>query len=92
MEFNGDLPIDGLASRLLTLPHVELNPRTEQITNLFETAYVHPWVAASHIRWFVSDWGVKRVLRFMTGTSGGCNQWVGSLPPSRLGRAYVFLK
>lgn len=27
----------------------------------------------------------------MTGTSEGCNQWVGGLPPSRLGRAYVFL-
>lgn len=23
------------------------------ITNLFETTHVHPWVAASHLRWFV---------------------------------------
>ncbi|KAM0756380.1 hypothetical protein T439DRAFT_308852 [Meredithblackwellia eburnea MCA 4105] len=61
------------------------------ITNLFETAYVHPWMAASHIRWFISDFVIKRVLWFLTGTQAGCNQWVGELPPERLGRAYVFL-
>jgi dimethylaniline monooxygenase (N-oxide forming) len=61
------------------------------ITNLFETAYVHPWVAASHLRWFVSDFVVKRVLWFLTGTMAGCNQWAGELPPERQGRAYVFL-
>ncbi|GAA5848275.1 hypothetical protein JCM8547_004466 [Rhodosporidiobolus lusitaniae] len=61
------------------------------ITNLFESTYVHPWVAASHLRWFVSDFVIKRVLWFLTGTSAGCNQWVGELPPERLGRAYVFL-
>ncbi|TNY23645.1 dimethylaniline monooxygenase [Rhodotorula diobovata] len=61
------------------------------ITNLFESAYVHPWVAASHLRWFVSDFVIKRVLWFLTGTSAGCAQWVGELPPERLGRAYVFL-
>lgn len=75
---------------------------------------VHPWVAASHLRWFVSDFVIKRVLWFLTGTSAGCvlfpsspplsllcsscplrprrcAQWVGELPPERLGRAYVFL-
>ncbi|BGP22714.1 hypothetical protein JCM10295v2_001605 [Rhodotorula toruloides] len=61
------------------------------ITNLFESAYVHPWIAASHLRWFVSDFVIKRVLWALTGTSAGCNQWVGELPPERLGRAYVFL-
>ncbi|KAG9004845.1 hypothetical protein FRB94_002012 [Tulasnella sp. JGI-2019a] len=61
------------------------------ITNLFETAYVHPWVAQSHLRWFVSDFVVKRVLWLLTGTMAGCNQWVGELPEARLGRAYVFL-
>lgn len=61
------------------------------ITNLFETAYVHPWVAASHLRWFVSDYVVKRVLWVLTGTMAGCNQWAGELPPDRQGRAYVFL-
>ncbi|KAL7009471.1 hypothetical protein EMMF5_001102 [Cystobasidiomycetes sp. EMM_F5] len=61
------------------------------ITNLFETAYVHRWVKRSHLRWFVSDFVIKRVLWFMTGTQAGCNQWVGELPPERLGRAYVFL-
>ncbi|KAN0063764.1 hypothetical protein ACQY0O_003814 [Thecaphora frezii] len=61
------------------------------ITNLFETAYVHPWVAASHLRWFVSDFVIKRVLWFLTGTQAGCNQWVGELEPERLGRAYTFL-
>lgn len=34
---------------------------------------------------------IKRVLWALTGTSAGCNQWVGELPPERLGRAYVFL-
>ena len=61
------------------------------ITNLFETAYVHPWVAASHLRWFVSDFVIKRVLWVLTGTQAGCNQWAGELPPERQGRAYVFL-
>lgn len=45
------------------------------ITNLFETAYVHPWVKRTHLRWFVSDFVIKRVLWFMTGTQAGCNQW-----------------
>ncbi|KAH8102934.1 FAD/NAD(P)-binding domain-containing protein [Cristinia sonorae] len=61
------------------------------ITNFAETAYVHPWVAASHIRWFVSDFVIKRVLWLLTGTQAGCDQWVGELEPDRLGRAYVFL-
>jgi len=61
------------------------------ITNLFETAYVHPWLAHSHFRWFMSDFVVKRVLWLVTGTAAGCNQWAGELPPERLGRAYVFL-
>lgn len=45
------------------------------ITSLFETSYVHPWVKRSHLRWFVSDFGIKKVLWFMTGTKAGCNQW-----------------
>ncbi|SPO48109.1 related to flavin-containing monooxygenase [Moesziomyces antarcticus] len=61
------------------------------ITNLFETAYVHPWVAASHLRWFISDFVIKRLLWVLTGTQAGCNQWVGELEPHRLGRAYTFL-
>lgn len=61
------------------------------ITNLFETTYVHPWVSKSHLRWFVSDTIIKRVLWVLTGTQAGCNQWVGELPEDRLGRAYVFL-
>ncbi|KIY66071.1 FAD/NAD-P-binding domain-containing protein [Cylindrobasidium torrendii FP15055 ss-10] len=66
-------------------------PIDSLITNLAETAYVHPWVAASHIRWFVSDFVIKRLLWVLTGTQAGCNQWVGELEPERLGRAYVFL-
>lgn len=61
------------------------------ITNLFETAYVHPWVAAAHLRWFLSDFVIKRLLWCLTGTQAGCNQWVGELEPHRLGRAYTFL-
>lgn len=61
------------------------------ITNLFETTYVHPWVSQSHLRWFVSDFVIKRVLWVLTGTQAGCNQWAGELPPERQGRAYVFL-
>ena len=61
------------------------------ITNLFETAYVHHTVAKSRLRWFVSDAVLKRVIWFLTGTSAGCNQYVGELPVDRLGRAYVFL-
>ncbi|TFK45983.1 FAD/NAD(P)-binding domain-containing protein [Heliocybe sulcata] len=66
-------------------------PIDSLITNLGETAYVHPWVAKSHIRWFISDFVIKRVLWVLTGTQAGCNQWVGELEPQRLGRAYVFL-
>jgi dimethylaniline monooxygenase (N-oxide forming) len=61
------------------------------ITNLFETAYVHHAVARSRMRWFVSDSVIKRVMWFLTGTQGGCNQHIGQLPNDRLGRAYVFL-
>ncbi|KAK1220425.1 hypothetical protein PQX77_016806 [Marasmius sp. AFHP31] len=77
---------------------LKFRPRTKSgvpidclITNLAETAYVHPWVAGSHIRWFISDFVIKRVLWLLTGTQAGCNQWVGELEPERLGRAYVFL-
>ncbi|KAF7970659.1 hypothetical protein HWV62_23302 [Athelia sp. TMB] len=66
-------------------------PIDSLITNFAETAYVHPWVAKSHIRWFVSDFVIKRVLWVLTGTQAGCNQWVGELASERLGRAYVFL-
>ena len=61
------------------------------ITNLFETAYVHRTIAKSRLRWFVSDFVIKRVMWFLTGTQAGCNQHVGGLPNERLGRAYVFL-
>ncbi|KAG7452795.1 uncharacterized protein BT62DRAFT_977351 [Guyanagaster necrorhizus] len=61
------------------------------ITTLSETAYVHPWIASSHIRWFISDFVIEYVLWFLTGTQAGRNQWVGQLEPERLGRAYVFL-
>ena len=61
------------------------------ITNLFETAYVHRAIAKSRLRWFVSDFVIKRVMWFLTGTQAGCNQHVGGLPSERLGRAYVFL-
>lgn len=61
------------------------------ITNLFETAYVHRAIARSRMRWFVSDFVIKRVLWFLTGTQAGCNQHVGALPSNRLGRAFVFL-
>ncbi|KAF2204514.1 dimethylaniline monooxygenase [Delitschia confertaspora ATCC 74209] len=61
------------------------------ITNLFETAYVHRAIANSRLRWFVSDFVIKRVLWFLTGTQAGMNQHVGALPHDRLGRAYVFL-
>jgi len=61
------------------------------ITNLFETAYVHHAIAKSRLRWFVSDFVIKRVLWFLTGTQAGCNQHIGGLPNERLGRAYVFL-
>lgn len=61
------------------------------ITALFEAVWVHRFVRASRLRWFVSDFVIKIVLWFLTGTQAGCNQWVGSLPPERLGRAYTFL-
>lgn len=61
------------------------------ITNLFETAYVHRAIAKSRLRWFVSDFVIKRVLWFLAGSHFGLNQHVGGLPEGRLGRAYVFL-
>lgn len=61
------------------------------ITNLFETAYVHRAVAQSRLRWFISDFVIKRVLWFLTGTQAGMNQHIGALPKERLGRAFVFL-
>ena len=61
------------------------------ITNLFETTYVHRAIDKSRLRWFVSDFVIKRVMWFLTGTQAGCSQYVGELPKERLGRAYVFL-
>lgn len=61
------------------------------ITNLMETTYVHPWIAASRLRWLLSDHILQRVLWFLTGTKAGCAQYAGELPPERLGRSYVFL-
>ncbi|KAF8889777.1 FAD/NAD-P-binding domain-containing protein [Gymnopilus junonius] len=75
MKFNSENPV----------------PIDSLITNLGETAYVHPWIARSHVRWFISDFVIKHILWFLTGTHAGCNQWVGELEPERLGRAYVFL-
>ncbi|KAH7107363.1 FAD/NAD(P)-binding domain-containing protein [Auriculariales sp. MPI-PUGE-AT-0066] len=66
-------------------------PIDSLITNLGESTYVHPWIAQAHLRWFISDAVLKKVLWFLTGTQAGCNQWVGELEPERLGRAYVFL-
>jgi len=61
------------------------------ITNLFETCYVHPWIAASRLRWHMSDMLLQWVLWFLTGTRAGVNQWAGELERKRRGRAYVFL-
>lgn len=48
-------------------------------------------VAKSHLRWFISDAVIKKVLYFLTGTQNGMNQFCGELPSEKLGRAYVFL-
>ncbi|WWC71229.1 uncharacterized protein I206_105182 [Kwoniella pini CBS 10737] len=61
------------------------------ITNLFEDTYVHKWISQSNLRWFISDFIIKRVLWILTGTMAGCNQWVGELPKEKQGRAFVFL-
>ncbi|KZV99127.1 FAD/NAD(P)-binding domain-containing protein [Exidia glandulosa HHB12029] len=66
-------------------------PIDSLITNLGESAYVHRWIAERHLRWFISDFVIQRLMWFLTGTMAGCNQWVGELEPERLGRAYVFL-
>jgi dimethylaniline monooxygenase (N-oxide forming) len=76
IKFDGELPIDGL----ITVGSASGGARPSIIDilpsqNLFETAYVHPWVKRSHLRWFVSDFVIKRVLWFLTGTMAGCNQW-----------------
>ena len=42
---------------------------------------VHPWVAASHFRWFMSDFVIKRVLWLLTGTSAGCVPLLLFFPP-----------
>lgn len=31
----------------------------------------HPWIEKSHLRWFVSDFVIKRVLWILTGTTVG---------------------
>ncbi|CAL1703542.1 unnamed protein product [Somion occarium] len=59
-------------------------------TNFTDTAYVHPWIAASRIRWFISDFVLKWASWFLTGTQAGVNQWVGELEPKRRSRAYAF--
>ena len=61
------------------------------ILTLFVILDVHKWISGINLRWFISDFMVKRVLWLLTGTTCGANQWVGGLPDDRLGRAYVFL-
>lgn len=98
VKFEGKLPIDGLISNLFEVSRSQLRRAPLHVSDVFatlltfsQTAWVHPWVASSRLRWFVSDFGLKRVLWVLTGTQAGCSQWVGELPPERLGRAYVFL-
>jgi hypothetical protein len=42
------------------------------LLNVHQTTYVHPWVEKNHIRWFVSDFVVRRVLWFLTGEFRFC--------------------
>ncbi|KAJ3051195.1 hypothetical protein HK097_007842 [Rhizophlyctis rosea] len=57
------------------------------ITNLFENAYIHPWVKLRPL----SLWTIITQILNQKGTQAGCSQWVGELPANRLGRAYTFL-
>lgn len=59
------------------------------ISNLHESAYVHPYLKAKRFRWFFSDVWVRSLLTVLTGSNIGCNQFAA--PAERIGRAYNFL-
>lgn len=62
------VPIDSLITNLAETAYVVSFPVaqfSEQISNRSK----HPWIAASHLRWFVSDFIIKRVLWLLTGTA-----------------------
>eukprot|EP01051_Picozoa_sp_SAG22_P001359 SAG22_NODE_52_length_24288_cov_15.594568_27_plen_482_part_00 len=59
------------------------------ITNLFESAYEHRWVALLHLKWRVATWGIRGAFWLFSGTSGGYNQWGGT--KAEVKRGYHFI-
>lgn len=78
----------GLSVRngLLSIPHnlARDRPLDVFITNLFESAYEHPWVHALRLRWLLSTILI-RIFLFLTGSSNGFNQWAVPTTPVRRG-------
>ena len=98
IDFEGDLPIDGL---ITNVRHRAYMPAAQAAVRDGSCASVDRALAVEMVRGcprdradsrrHFSDMIIKRVLWLLTGTQAGCDQWVGGLPPERLGRAYVFL-
>jgi len=59
------------------------------ISNFAECAYVPAIAKHYRLRWHFSDMFVRMLLKTLTGTDVGANQWVA--PAQRIGRAYNFL-
>ena len=55
------------------------------ISNLHESAYVHQKLKDWRFRWHFSDVFVRSLMKVLTGTSIGANQWVA--PAKKIGRA-----
>lgn len=70
----------------LSVPHlIGSVPLDTMITNVFESCYLHPLVETLHLRWIVSTIFIRLGFLLATGTSGGYNQWVGCVSPTRRG-------
>ncbi|KAF2099030.1 FAD/NAD(P)-binding domain-containing protein [Rhizodiscina lignyota] len=65
-------------------PNKPLNvPVDVSQASLFDTAYVHRWLRDSPLLWIYYDRFIKYTLWLVSGTSGGLDQWVGTIPKER---------
>jgi len=60
-------------------------PLDTYITNLFECAYQHRWTETLKLKWTFTTPFIRLAFLLGTGSSGGFNQWDGTLPNVKRG-------
>ncbi|KOS20672.1 Dimethylaniline monooxygenase 1 [Escovopsis weberi] len=72
-------------------PSRAVTPLDVARANLFDTAYVHPWLRDGRLLWDFYHYQIKFLLWCMGGTSLGVDQWIGGLGPERDHPSKIFL-